>query len=156
MKHISIFLSFALLSFASFTVFADPVADDKSERLKLSKDLHDIRNSRERINGMIMSAADAVPEADREDFQRYVQFKIDYDALEKKSINYAAEIYTVPELKAMVAYFGSPDGQAAEAKAETFTDKIGKDIIKEIDAAILAAKYDGVPETSLPRIQPEK
>lgn len=156
MKHISIFLSFALLSFASFTVFADPVADDKSERLKLSKDLHDIRNSRERINGMIMSAADAVPEADREDFQRYVQFKIDYDALEQKSIAYAAEIYTVPELKAMVAYFGSPDGQAAEAKSETFTDKIGKDIIKEIDAAIFAAKYDGVPEASLPKIQTDK
>lgn len=155
MKKLILLLSFIILSFSSFAANADPVADDKSERLKLSKDLHDIRKSRERINEMIMSAAGAVPEADREDFQRYVQFKIDYDALEQKSITYAAEIYTVPELKAMVAYFGSPDGQAAEAKAESFTEKIGKDIIKEIDAAILAAKYDGVPETSLPKMKSE-
>ena len=52
----------------------------------------------------------------------------------------------------MISYFGSPDGQAAESKGAAFTSKIGKDIIKEIDAAILAAKYDGVPETSLPKI----
>ncbi len=58
-----------------------------------------------------------------------------------------------PELRAMIAYFGSPDGQSAEAEGELFADKIGKDVTKEIDAAILAAKYDGVPEKSLPKVQ---
>lgn len=153
MKKILLLLSFMILTVTSFTALAESQDLDRAERIRLSKDLHDIRKSRERINNMIMSAAEAVPVADREDFQRYVQLKVDYDTLEKKSIEYAAEVYTAPELKAMISYFGSPDGQAAEAKGEKFSSKIGKDIIKEIDTAILAAKYDGVPETSLPKIQ---
>jgi hypothetical protein len=152
MKKILLLLSFMILTVTSFTVLAESQDLDRAERIRLSKDLHDIRKSRDRINNMIMGAANAVPEVDREDFQKYVQLKVDYDALEQKSINYAADIYTVPELKAMISYFGSPDGQAAESKGAAFTSKIGKDIIKEIDAAILAAKYDGVPETSLPKI----
>ncbi|OFW87450.1 MAG: hypothetical protein A3J37_05670 [Alphaproteobacteria bacterium RIFCSPHIGHO2_12_FULL_45_9] len=153
MKKISLLFSLLLLSMMSFHVMAaDPATDDKAERIRLSKDLHDIRNIRERINATILDAANAIPPADREDFQRYVQLKVNYDALEEKSIQYAAEVYTVPELKAMIAYFGSPNGQSAEAKGATFSGKIGKDITAEIDAAILAAKYDGVPAEHLPKI----
>ena len=130
---------------------ADPAKDDMAERIRLSKDLHDIRHIRDRINDTIKSAAGSVPDADRADFEKYVQLHVDYDALESKSIQYAAEVYTAPELKAMIAYFGSPDGQSAEAKGSLFADKISKDIGKEIDAAIIAAKYDGVPDKSLPQ-----
>jgi hypothetical protein len=151
MHKLAFLFSFIILSLTSFLVFAESQDFDKAERVKLSKDLHDLRKTRDRINNMISSVADAVPPADKEDFQRYVQLKIDYDALEQKSIAYAADIYTIPELKAMIAYFGSPDGQAAEAKGEAFTNKIAPDIIKEIDAAIMAAKYDGVPDASLPK-----
>ncbi len=128
---------------------------DMAERIRLSKDLHDIRHIRDRINETITSASAMVPEGDRADFEQYVQSHVDYDALEEKSIHYAAEVYTVPELKAMIAYFGSPDGQSAEAKGEIFAEKIGKDVTKEIDAAILAAKYDGIPEKPLPKTKPE-
>ncbi len=152
MKKLLCILSFCVLSCSAFAESQD---FDKAERIKLSKDLHDIRNIRERINAVISSAADTIPPEDREDFQRYVQLKVDYDTLEKKSIEYAAEVYTAPELKAMISYFGSPDGQSAEAKGETFSQKIGKDIFAQVDDAILAAKYDGVPETSLPKINPK-
>ena len=155
MKKLSVLLTVLVLSFSAMAVYADPAVDDKTERIKLSKDLHDIRNIRERINAIVAGAAETIPPADREDFQRYVQLKLDYDGLEEKSIAYAAETYTVPELKAMIAYFGSPDGKSAEAKGAVFSAKISKDIISEVDAAILAAKYDGVPETSLPRIAPK-
>jgi hypothetical protein len=155
MKKISVLIALVVLSLSVVAVSAATPVDDKAERVRLSKDLHDIRNIRERINGIISSAADTIPPADREDFQKYVQLKVDYDALEAKSIAYAADIYTVPELKAMIAYFGSPDGQSAESKGAAFSDKISKDIIKQVDAAILAAKYDGVPEDHLPKIAPK-
>lgn len=152
MKKLLLLLAIVCFAFSAGVVFADSSTDDKAERIRLSKDLHDIRNIRERINATILDAANTIPPADREDFQRYVQLKVNYDALEEKSIQYAAEVYTVPELKAMIAYFGSPDGQSAEAKGATFSGKIAKDITAEIDAAILAAKYDGVPAEHLPKI----
>lgn len=154
MKKSFLLLAVVMLSLSVGVVYADPAVDDKAERVNLSKDLHDIRNIRDRINGTIAGVAETLPPEDREDFSKYVQLKIDYDALEKKSIDYAAEIYSVPELKAMIAYFGSADGQSAEAKGGDYADKIGKDIMKDIDAAILAAKYDGVPEKSLPKATP--
>lgn len=153
MKKLSLLAAVAVLSLSAISSgYAESQDFDRAERIKLSKDLHDIRNIRERINGIVAGAADTIPEADREDFQKYVQLKVNYDALEEKSIAYAADIYTVPELKAMIAYFGSADGRSAESKGAVFSDKIGKDIIAEVDAAILAAKYDGVPEASLPKI----
>lgn len=155
-KITTIFL-LVFLSFASFSVMAENAGDnDTAERLRLAKDLHDVRQIRESINATIKAAADTIPPADREDFMRYVELKVDYDALENKSIQYAAETYTVPELQAMIAYFGSAAGKSAEQKGEEYSSKIGKDITAQIDAAILAAKYDGVPETSLPKINQAK
>lgn len=158
MKKLSVLAAVVVLSLFAMSVgyAADLVADDKVERVRLSKDLHDIRNIRDRINTIILEAANTIPPEDREDFQRYVQLKVDYDALEAKSIQYAAEVYTAPELKVMISYFGSADGRSAEAKGQVFADKIGKDIIAQVDAAILAAKYDGVPEKSLPKINPQQ
>ena len=140
-----------LCSFISFQANAESQDTDRAERINLSKDLHDIRNVRERINATILQAAETIPPADREDFQRYVQLRVNYDALEEKSIGYAAEVYSADELRAMIAYFGSPAGKSAEAKGAQFGEMIADAIIKEIDAAILAAKYEGIPPESLPQ-----
>lgn len=152
---LSVVAGVALLSFAGGVYAADAKmdakTDDMAERVRLSKDLHDIRNIRERINYTVSGIAEVMPPEDRADFEEYVRGHVNFDALEKKSIQYAAEVYTVPELKAMIAYFGSADGQSAEAKSEEFGKMISKDISKEIDAAILAAKYDGVSPKSLPQ-----
>lgn len=119
--------------------------DDMAERLKLSKELHDIRHIRDNINDDILSYAQNLPANEREDFATYVSLKLDFDKLENASVQYAAEIYTVPELKTMIAYFGSVEGQSAEAKSQIYGERIGKDIQREIDAAIMAAKLGEVP-----------
>ncbi len=157
MKKLSVLLAVAVLSLSMVSaVYAESQDFDKAERVSLSKDLHDIRNIRDRINATILDAANAIPPEEREDFQKYVHLKVDYDALEAKSVSYAADVYTAPELKAMIAYFGSADGQSAEAKGQIFVDKITKDIIAQVDAAILAAKYDGAPDNLLPKTNPQK
>ena len=134
------------LSLISFSTHADNAkADDSAERLTLSKELHDIRHIRDSIQRDIEAYAKRVPAADREDFMRYVALKIDFNALEQKSIQYAADVYTAPELRAMIAYYGSADGQSAELKGSVYGSKIAKDIRREIDAAIMAAKLGPAP-----------
>lgn len=156
MKKSVLLLAVSIVSLSVGVVYADPAADDRAERIKLSKDLHDIRNIRDRINETIAGVAQTLPPGDQESFAKYVQLHVDYDALEKKSIDYAAQVYTAPELRAMISYFGSADGRSAEEKGGSYAEKIGKDIMKDIDAAITAAKYDGVPEDSLPKISPDE
>ncbi|MEK7801588.1 MAG: hypothetical protein AAB276_03955, partial [Pseudomonadota bacterium] len=58
---------------------------------------------------------------------------------------YTADIYTVPEMRAMIAYYGSPDGQSAEAKGAIYGPKIAKDVQKEIDAAVMSVKLGDDP-----------
>lgn len=140
---------------ATPTVHAEPAAgvsaaktDDMAERLRLSRELHDVRHIRNKIDDMIGAMSKTMPLQDREDFMTYMSESMNYDKLEEASIKYAAETYTAPELQAMIAYFGSPDGQSAESKGEVYIEKISKDISKEIDAAMLAVKLKERPQST--------
>ncbi len=135
-------LSFVLVG----PVSAETVkSDDVKERLALAKDLHDIRHIRDAIHADIEGYAQQIPQGDREDFMRYVALKINFDKLEQLSIAYTADIYTVPEMRAMIVYYGSPDGQSAEAKGAIYGPKIAKDVQKEIDAAVMSVKLGDDP-----------
>ncbi|HOO50043.1 MAG TPA: hypothetical protein PLK94_02010 [Alphaproteobacteria bacterium] len=118
--------------------------DTMEERLALSRELHDIRRIKNRIIDDIDKVSEAVPPLEREDFKIYIETNMDFDDLEQKSIRYAAEIYTIKELKAMISYFGSDAGRSAEAKGEDYSRKLGRDVQKQIDEALMAAKFDKV------------
>lgn len=135
-------------------VEADQSAD-YAERMALSRELHDIKKVGDQVRRDIDIIAESLPLVEREDFKKYMEMSVDFDALEGKSVKYAADLYTVPELKAMIAYFGSVEGRSAEAKGEEYGAKFGADVQKEIDKAIMAAKFDkvGNPPRSEPTIE---
>lgn len=134
------------------TELPSSVADERGERLALSRELHDIKRVKDRVLADIETLSQSLPLTEREDFKKYMELNVDFDALEQKSIEYAADIYTVPELKAMIAYFGSDVGRSAEAKGEEYGAKFGSDVQKEIDKAIMAAKFDKIEK--LPQSTP--
>lgn len=140
---LSVVLSVGLIiGGALSSALAEPATSpDMKERLALARDLHDIRRIKDRIMDDIDRAAESLPPVERESFKKYFELSVDFDALEQKSITYTADIYTVPELKAMISYFGSPEGQSAEAKSGEYGEKLGGDVQKEIDKALMAAKY---------------
>ena len=71
MKKLSVLLAVAVLSLSMVSaVYAESQDFDKAERIRLSKDLHDIRNIRDRINATILDAANSIPPEEREDFQK--------------------------------------------------------------------------------------
>lgn len=115
--------------------------EDMKERIRYAEEFHDIRPMRDAVNRNLEEYAKGLPEADREEFLRFVQLHIDYDKLEELSIQKMAEVYTVPEMKAMIAYFGSADGKSAEAKGPAYTSQIGPHITKAIDSALMDTRY---------------
>lgn len=128
-------------------------SDDLQNRLALARELHDIKHVKDHIRETITAASVNLPVVEREDFKKYMELKIDFDDLEKKSIQYTAEIYTAAELQAMIDYFGSTEGRSAEVKGEEYAKKFGAEVRKTIDQAIMAAKFDNV-DSSLPKSLP--
>lgn len=126
---------------AEDTPVAAPVsAAEMKERLRLAADFDDIRPVRNQINVDIQNMANRLPLAEREDFMKYVQVRLSYDKIEELSVQTMAKMFTVPELKAMIAYYGSPEGKSADAKVPAYTAVIAPTVAKHLDAAVMDAK----------------
>ncbi|MCB9984229.1 MAG: hypothetical protein H6864_00900 [Micavibrio sp.] len=121
-----------------------PQVDDAQERLQLSRELHDIKRVKESVLQNIDNVARSLPRHEQEDFKKYIELNVNFDDLEEKSIAIAAKTYTIAELKAMIAYFGSNEGRSAEAKGREYGEKFGIEMEREINKAIAAAKFDEV------------
>lgn len=119
--------------------------EEMKQRVKYATDYHDVRPIRAVIDGQIDRYARQLPEAEREDFLRYVQLRINYDKIEELSIQAMAETYTSAELKAMVDYYGSPAGKSAEAKSPGYTSKMAPVITQALDSALLDTRFGGKP-----------
>ncbi len=126
---------------AAAPVTAETPQDDKAKRLELARELHDVRRIKDRVLSDFDRIAAGLPESDQEDFKVYMEQSVDFDALEKKSIEIAAEVYTADELKAMVDYYSSNAGRSAEAKGEEYSKRFGDILQQKVDAAIMASKY---------------
>lgn len=126
--------------------------NDLDHRRKLARELHDIKHVKDQIRETIAGVAKSLPPVEQEDFKKYMELKIDFDALEQKSIDYTAEIYTADELQAMVDFFGSREGRSAEVKGDIYAEKFGAEVQKTIDQAMMAAKFDNM--NSLPQSLP--
>lgn len=118
-----------------------PVSEaEMKERLRLAADFDDIRPVRDQINVDVQRMANLLVAEERDDFMKYVQVRLSYDKLEELSIQTMAKIFTVPELKAMIAYYGSPEGKSADAKVPAYTAIIAPEVRKHLDAAVMDAK----------------
>jgi hypothetical protein len=136
-----VFIAFLLV------FFAYPVwADDARERLKLATEFHDIRPLRDNINAGIENLAQGFGGQARENFITNMKLRINYDDLESQSIKIMADVFTVEELNAMIAYYGSAVGKAAEAKATTYQTQFTPVVRKALDAALAAEKFGEKPQ----------
>jgi hypothetical protein len=115
-------------------------ADDRAERVKYATDFADIKPIREAIDRDIEAVAIGLTEDEKEDFMRFIQLRVNYEKMEETSIQLMADMFTAAELKAMVDYYGSPEGRSAEDKARDYTAKIGPMVSSAIDGALMDAK----------------
>ena len=121
-------------------------AEEMAERVKLSTELHDIRNIRDSVNATVAAYAKRLPEKQREGYMQAIELSLDYEKIEQVSINEAAKVFTPAELRAMISYFGSPEGRSAEQKMGAYSKKVVAEVQRGIDAAIMASKLGEIPK----------
>lgn len=118
---------------------AQQTADNSTydERLALAREMHDIRPARLQVEQAIENAAAKLPPLDRETFKREMLGGFDFERLEELSIKAMAEVFTVEELSAMVAYYSSPEARAITGKMPIYEEMMQPEIMKMLDKALI-------------------
>ncbi len=110
---------------------------DLEERIALAKKMHEINPTRNQVNGAIDDIARSQPASEREAFKTTMRGALNYQAIEKISIDAMAETYTKAELQAMVDYFGKPEAQSAAAKDWIYNKKVYPEVARMLDQSMM-------------------
>jgi len=113
------------------------------ERLVLAKEMHEIRPAADQVDSAIDSVSLKMPQASRESFKSRMRNLLDYRAIERISINAMAGTYTLAELEAMVEYYSKPEAQSALDKTSEYQQKVGPEIVRMIDRAVMQMRTGG-------------
>ncbi len=134
----------------------DPATLEK--RVELAQKMHGIRPTSEQVQSAIIRASLSVPLEERESFIAAMSTVLNYKAIDRISVDAMAEVYTVPELEAMVAYYGLPEAKSAsKEKSQKWTTVINQEINSVIDKAMMRVrtgalkdKQDNAGEAAVP------
>lgn len=153
MRFINLILAIVILTGPALTQAADapltsqaaetPKNDaDLEKRLELSKKLHKVMpvSVRQQIDLAIDDIAKRQPEAQREIFRSNMRNALNYQALEKISIDAMAETYTVEELQAQVDYYSLPQAKSINDKYEQYAQKVFPEITRMLDKAVMTSR----------------
>ena len=125
------------------SVSAQVVGEDAVKRMELSKQLHEIKPIKPRIDRSIDQIASHLKQADQRTFAVTVKRILNYKAIETASIKAMAEIYTVPELEAMIEYYSKPEARSAAEKQDEYQDRLSPEITKMMDQALMEMRTGG-------------
>jgi hypothetical protein len=125
---------------------AKSLSDTPENRAVLAKQYLEIMKPKELLESVTKRVAPRLPEKDRKTFtdtmnspdMEKTAYRITLDGLVKH--------FTVGELNAMLAFYGSPDGQAAAKKYGAYIGEIMPQIQTEVKKAIAAAEKQQEPE----------
>lgn len=124
---------------------AEAMAENKKEdllakKIKLAKQMHVIRPTREQVDSAVRRASASLPEKDRQNFISVMKSMLNYNAIERISVDAMVETYTVLELESMVEYYGKPEARSASNKVQSWGKKFQPEVVKMIDRAMMRIK----------------
>jgi len=131
----------------------DPAAQpaDMAQRLELAKKMHEIRPAKVQIEAAIEQMSQRIPPSDRPRFKDIMMKSMDFERLDKLSIETMAEVFTAPELERMVGYFGSAEAASISQKMPVYQSIVQPEIAKMVDAAMMLARTGAsAPQQSTP------
>jgi hypothetical protein len=140
MKFLPLFLTFLVITIPTYVSAQE---NDAATRLDLAREYHEYRPVKPQIDRAIENVAGNLPENTREEFTLAMQRMLNYPAIESLSVEIMADIYTTEELEAMVAYYKQPIAQAAADKAVEYQKRLGPEIVKILDRAMMEIRTGG-------------
>ena len=124
-------------------IFAHPAyaqEDDFPQRLELAEKMLEIRPAKQQleiaVNAYLDRAMADASENDKEIVRSALLKIMNPKALEKITVDSYAEIFTLKELEAMVAYYRLPEARSASDKQGQINARIAPEIVRMLDQAL--------------------
>lgn len=108
-----------------------------AKKVKLAKEMHQIRPTRNQIDRAVRQAASNLPEYERAKYIAAMTSMLNYNAIERISIDAMVETHSLKEIEAMVEYFSKPEAQSASKKIGPWARKVQPEIVRMIDRAMM-------------------
>ena len=140
MKFLPLFLTFLVMATPTYVSAQE---SDAAVRLDLAREYHEYRPVKPQIDRAIENVAANLSEGAREEFTLAMQRMLNYPAIESLSVEIMADVYTKEELEVMVAYYKQPIAQAAADKAVDYQKRLGPEIVKILDRAMMEIRTGG-------------
>lgn len=116
---------------------------DMDQRIEFARKLHEIQPASAQVTKALEQVGMQLPPQDRDAFMKTMLGAIDDKKLEDMSVQAMAEIFTLPELQRMYGYFSTPEARAISGKMPVYNARMQPEIMKMIDAAMMAARTGG-------------
>ncbi len=107
------------------------------KKLELAKKMHQIRPTRDQVDSAVNLAAQSLQPQQRQPFINGMRSILNYNAIERISIDAMAQTYTLAELEPMVAYFSTPEAVSASKKINNWALQVQPEIARMIDKAMI-------------------
>jgi len=110
------------------------------KKVALARKMHEINPTRDQVDSAITRAAQALPEKDRSAFILAMQQVLNYNAIERISIDAMVDVYSLKELESMVEYYSKPEAQSASKKLVVWAQQVQPEITRMMDKAIMKVR----------------
>jgi len=141
MKKLFLVFRFTLLVFSGGPGSAqDSLDPNAAERLALAQKMHEIRPINIQVEDIIQQMAQRYPEDKRAVFTTRMMEVFDKKALTDISVKAMADTFTVAELKKMIDFHGSPEGNAISEKMPVYQGLVEPELVKKIDKALMVIR----------------
>ncbi len=110
------------------------------QKIELARKMHQIRPTREQVDSAVFKASLSMPTYQRKGFVDSMSMMLNYNAIERISIDAMIETYTLKELSSMVEYYSKPEARSASKKVMNWAMIVQPEIINMIDKALMRIK----------------
>lgn len=112
-----------------------------ARKIELAKKMHEIRPAAKQIDDAIRSISMRLPEAEREPFIASMRTSLNYNAVERISMDAMVDVFTLPELEAMVEYYSKPEAISAGDKMSEWAKLVQPEITRLIDRSLMRTRF---------------